>query len=68
MNRELFNEKNKSLPKDIDEYIKVFPSKTQKILKQVRAIIKEAAPEAKEAIKYQMPTFSPNENLVHFAA
>jgi len=52
----------------IDEYISSFPEEIQKLLQQVRATIKEAAPEAVEAIKYAMPTFVLNGNLVHFAA
>jgi uncharacterized protein YdhG (YjbR/CyaY superfamily) len=55
-------------PKDIDEYIAGFPDDIQKILRQVRATIKKAAPDATEAIKYRMPTFVLNGNLVHFAA
>lgn len=31
-------------------------------------MIKEAAPDAKEKISYQMPTFDLHGNLVHFAA
>lgn len=31
-------------------------------------VIKKAAPEAMEAIKYQLPTFILNGNLVHFGA
>lgn len=54
--------------KSIDEYIKTFPVYVQKILKQVRQTIKEAAPEAEETINYQIPTFKLNGNLVHFAA
>jgi uncharacterized protein YdhG (YjbR/CyaY superfamily) len=34
----------------------------------VRTTIKAAAPNAKEKISYQMPTFDLNGNLVHFAA
>ncbi len=34
----------------------------------MRHTIREAAPEATEAISYQMPTFKLNGNLVHFAA
>lgn len=34
----------------------------------MRQVIKAAAPEATEAIKYQMPTFVFHGNLVHFAA
>jgi len=52
----------------IDEYIETFPKETQKILKEVRAVIKAAAPEAEEKISYQMPTFFLNGNLIHFAA
>ncbi len=54
--------------KSIDEYIKTFPVYVQKILKQVRQTIKEAAPESEETINYQIPTFKLNGNLVHFAA
>ena len=52
----------------IDEYIQTFPKDVQKILEQIRAAIKEAAPGAEEAISYQIPTFKFNGNLVHFAA
>jgi len=52
----------------IDEYIAAFPKKTQKILKEIRATIKAAAPTAVEKISYQMPTFYLNGNLIHFAA
>lgn len=54
-------------PKNIDEYIATFPEHTQIILEEVRAAIRAAAPEAKEAISYAMPTFKLNGNLVHFA-
>ena len=51
---------------NIDEYIEQFPTKTQKILQQVRSTIKKAAPNAEETIKYGIPTFTLNGNLVHF--
>jgi uncharacterized protein YdhG (YjbR/CyaY superfamily) len=54
--------------KTIDEYIKTFPGDVQTILEKMRVTIREAAPEAKEAIRYQIPTFRLNGNLVHFAA
>ena len=60
--------KNGGTPEDIDEYIASFPSDVRKILQRVRLTIRKAAPEAKEAIKYQIPTFTLNGNLVHFAA
>mgnify|MGYP000297670277 FL=1 len=52
----------------IDEYIATFPDDIQKLLQQMRATIKAAAPDAKEKISYQMPTFDLKGNLVHFAA
>jgi uncharacterized protein YdhG (YjbR/CyaY superfamily) len=51
-----------------DEYIATFPADVQKILQELRAAIKAAAPEAQEKISYQMPTFDLKGNLVHFAA
>ena len=55
-------------PKTIDEYIAGFPPEIQAKLEKIRATIKQAAPKAEEAIKYMMPTFTLNGNLVHFAA
>ena len=52
----------------IDDYIASFPGEIQQILESIRSAIKEAAPEAEEAISYQMPTFKLKGNLVHFAA
>jgi len=52
----------------IDEYIASFPKEVQERLQQVRATIKAAAPAARETIKYAMPTFTLNGNLVYFAA
>jgi uncharacterized protein YdhG (YjbR/CyaY superfamily) len=55
--------------KTIDEYIKAFPDSVQPILQKLRETIRRVAPEAVEAISYQMPTFKLNgKNLVHFAA
>ena len=58
----------KSSINSIDDYIATFPQDTQKILQELRATIKAAAPDAEEKISYQMPTFFLNGNLVHFAA
>ncbi len=52
----------------IDEYIAQQPADVQPILQEIRAVIRQAAPEATEKISYQMPTFHLNGNLVHFAA
>lgn len=54
-------------PTTIDEYIAAFPQDIQQILQQVRATIKEAAPEAKETISYAMPAFTFHGNLIYFA-
>jgi uncharacterized protein YdhG (YjbR/CyaY superfamily) len=59
---------NETGPENIDEYIAGFPADVQEILQKVRSTIRKAAPEAEEAIKYRMPTFTLNGNLVHFAA
>ncbi len=61
-------ESNKIGYNSIDEYIATFPKDVQKILEELRAVIKAAAPEAEEKISYQMPTFALKGNLVHFAA
>lgn len=56
-------------PENIDEYIAGFPKDVQKILEQIRATIKKAAPEAQETISYAIPTFKhKGRSLVHFAA
>ena len=55
-------------PRNIDEYIAGFPRSVQEILQQMRGIVRAAAPDAREALKYRMPTFVLGENLVHFAA
>lgn len=52
----------------IDAYIAGFPEPVQAVLQKLRQVIKEAAPEAGETIKYRMPTFIFHGNLVHFAA
>ena len=54
--------------KSMDEYIDEFPEDVKRILNELRQTIKEVAPEAEETISYQIPTFTFNGNLVHFAA
>jgi uncharacterized protein YdhG (YjbR/CyaY superfamily) len=51
----------------IDSYIGSFPEDVQAILQKVRETIRAAAPDAVEAIKYAIPTFVWNGNLIHFA-
>ncbi len=55
-------------PTNIDEYIAGFPKEVQAILEQVRATVKQVAPDAEEAISYGIPTFRLNKTyLVYFA-
>jgi uncharacterized protein YdhG (YjbR/CyaY superfamily) len=61
-------EENKIPFHTIDEYIMQFSPEVQEILKMLRRVIKESAPNATEKISYQMPTFFLHKNLVHFAA
>lgn len=52
----------------IPEYIALFPPDVRAILETIRQTIATAAPEAKETISYQIPTFTLRGPLVHFAA
>ena len=54
--------------KTIADYIATFSPETREQLEKIRAIIRTAAPDAREAISYGMPTFKLNGNLIHFAA
>jgi uncharacterized protein YdhG (YjbR/CyaY superfamily) len=55
-------------PATIDEYIPAFPQEIQLRLNQIRFLVRSIVPDADEAIKYGMPTFIWNGNLVHFTA
>jgi uncharacterized protein YdhG (YjbR/CyaY superfamily) len=58
----------RSTARSIDEYIAEFPPETQKVLEELRALIKASAPDATETIRYAIPTFDLNgHHLVHFA-
>lgn len=52
----------------IDEYIGLYPPDVRQKLKELRAVIRSAAPDAQEKISWSMPTFYLCGNLVHFAA
>lgn len=49
-------------------YIATFPTAVQKRLRQLRSVIKKAAPGAHEEISYGMPAYKLNGYLVYFAA
>jgi uncharacterized protein YdhG (YjbR/CyaY superfamily) len=63
----MYMETSRSTPENIDEYIARFPEAVQEILEKIRRTIREAAPDAEEAISYQIPTYKLKGNLVHFA-
>jgi uncharacterized protein YdhG (YjbR/CyaY superfamily) len=61
--------KNMKAYKTVEEYIAAYPKTSQTLLKQMRTIIKKAAPKADETISYGIPTFKlGGKNLVHFGA
>lgn len=62
-------DKSKNKYTTIDAYIALFPEDVQEKLQEMRRVIHEEAPDAVEAISYQIPTFKLHgKNLVHFAA
>ncbi len=54
------------LPRTIDEYLFTLPEKQQEALCVLWECIKTIAPEAEEAISYQIPVFKLNGMLVGF--
>lgn len=52
----------------IDEYIAAFPGEMGERLQSLRETIKAAAPDAVEAISYNIPTFVYHGNLISFGA
>lgn len=59
---------NKTNIATVDDCIATYPPATQKLLKQVRATIKKAAPKAEETIGYGMPAYKLNgKPLVYFS-
>lgn len=53
--------------KNVDAYIAAQPVSLQGTLEEIRAAIREAAPEAEEYISYGMPAFKMGSALVYFA-
>lgn len=52
----------------VEQYIQLFPESVQEKLKEIRSIITSVIPEAKEIISWDMPTYTINGNICHFAA
>ena len=57
-----------SRPQTIEEYIAAQPEAVQPRLREIRAVIREAIPEAEERISWSIPTYWKGRNLIHFAA
>lgn len=56
-------------PMTIEAYIQAQPDPVRTQLEAIRGVIASTVPEAKEAMRYGMPTFRlDGKNLVHFAA
>ena len=53
--------------KDVDAYIAAAPKAAQPKLRQLRKLIRAAAPNATERISYRMPYYDLNGRLVYFA-
>lgn len=52
----------------VDAYIAQFPEEQQSRLKALRSLIHETVPLVRETIKYAMPTFLYEGDLIYFAA
>ena len=55
-------------PQSVAEYIDAAPKEAQEKLRQLRKCIREAAPGAKESLKWGKPAFSYDRILVMYAA
>jgi len=52
---------------EVTEYISKYEGEIKNKLEEIRKLIRETIPKAKEKIAYQMPTYYYIENVVHFA-
>ena len=55
-------------PQTIDEYIDQQDAAVQPRLREIRALLRAALPEAEERMAWSMPTFWKGRNIIHFAA
>ena len=53
-------------PSTVEEYIAAAPRAAQHKLREVRKVVREAAPEARESISYKIPYYSYKGRLVWF--
>ena len=57
-----------AVPRNVDAYIAGFPPAVQDVLRRIREVARNAAPEAEEIISYRMPALRQGGILVYFAA
>ncbi len=55
-------------PQTVDEYIDQQDAAVQPKLREIRAILFTALPEAEERMSWSMPTYWKGRNIIHFAA
>jgi uncharacterized protein YdhG (YjbR/CyaY superfamily) len=59
----------RAMVKDVDAYIESAPAPQQAILRQLRELVREAAPSAVEKLAYGMPSYlCGRKRLLHFAS
>lgn len=61
-------ETRRQAPASVDDYISRYSTEVQAILRQIRRVVRAAAPDAREIISYQMPAYRGNGILIYFAA
>ncbi len=57
-----------SVPTSIDDYIAAAAPAARPLLKEIRRVVRAAAPDAEELISYRMPAFRQQGILIYFAA
>jgi uncharacterized protein YdhG (YjbR/CyaY superfamily) len=53
---------------NVDDYIAAFPPAVQALLREVRRVVRAAAPEAEECLSYRIPAYKQAGVVVYFAA
>ena len=54
--------------KTVEEYLSSLPAGKKRLIKEMRKVIRAAAPEAEDVISYNMPAFRFHGMLVYYAA
>lgn len=60
--------KTARIPTTIDEYIAAAAPAARPVLKELRRVVRAAAPDAEEVISYRMPAIMQNGIVIYFAA